>query len=729
MSVHNLALTYTGPAIPDDPWWIALEQLPITDDVATIAETAALLDAGYHIEACSDATKETSEVPSEDIVTAAESTFDLAICSLDHDGSVEIQLKVIRSHQGEPYRLHVAEGSVLSTEVVQEEIAQAVQVSNTTSVTLGYPVVAGLVARWQQNLVSASGSPPAIDQRGNTLYWEGEATGTIRATYLTTYDLVTVRVRGVDGAQGQATIRVVYHGLVEDMSPEMPDPSETDRSLCPATRWQVDTDPDEVTCYKAITVRQLCSCSGEEVDTFSRDQVVPCPDTGPTRCPGESSPCMHLLGSGSVDEYVDCEGDNGIPGRPDESYAVSDREYYKAKCCEYPSMELPQCPEKTESYKGGQPIAGGEARYRSLYGDNVRFVPVTPEGGTCGKHITRQVVDPEECCDQVPKLQWDAHNSKEDMVANDSGFVYVIDGLPPFTWVIAPAHGGLWFKASGTPTLVNEDRWAEIVSWSADVCGTYTVTVTDSCGTVVVGEIEGASGAWVVRMNGASEWWTMDEFLVETGAVIPITLYHRLWFEELDPEFFGGLYPITHAAKIYIDRGDNDVIYEQLIGVAEFQTIRDNGVISTEWICRAIADGPPESPADAGVPSSIPTDVWPSDPDVEFSNFNFVVEPDNSIWIDGYGPGGYDVDTRRTLLYDLPAYEEWSLRKTVDHGVYAPGYTLKYDGVSDDDMAWGYISTPGSGPGCCDDGENCYQGWFSYVVYRQYVRIYDLVCG
>jgi hypothetical protein len=307
------------------------------------------------------------------------------------------------------------------------------------------------------------------------------------------------------------------------------------------------------------------------------------------------------------------------------------------------------------------------------------------------------------------------------MEASDSGYVYVKNGIGPFTWHISSPDGGIWFIASGTSTLVTEERWAEVVSGGNNVCGTHTVTCTDDCETTVSGEIEGASGQWVVRMNGTSEWWKMDEFLVETGITsLPITVYHQRWFEALSDDY-SGWFPVTHLAKIFIDRGDNDVMYEQPVGVAEYSVKRFSGVWTAEYICRAIADGPPLDPGVFPLPASIPTDVWPSDPEVSFDNINFVPDATTSIWEDGFGPGGYDPDSRLTLLY------QWSILKAVANGVYTPGYTLRYQ-TEYDPVMWGYVSQAGSDAGCCDDGENCYQGMFSYLVYRQEVRIYDWVC-
>jgi len=492
MNGPSLSATYTGPWVPEDRWWVRLEQEPITDDVATVPATANYLDAVFRIDACNPE-QEATAAPSEETALAEVAGLDFVICGQDADGSVEVNIKVIRSHQEEGYRLHVAGGSALASKVIVEEFAKVYPLNSARELELEYPVVGAFAAVWQPDLVTASGVRPDIQRHGNTLYWPEEATGSLHTAYLTTYDQVTIRVDGVDGKPGAATVRVVFHGLASDLVPELPDPADLDHALCWHVQSELAANTAEVTCYKSITRVKRCNCSKDEVDSETQDEVVPCPHGAPEKCPGSHSRCMHLLGSETITEYVDCSGDSEIPGRPGQFYAVASREYYKKQCCEYPSFELPQCPEMTESYKGGKKISGGEAQYRTIYGDSVSFVPVTPKGGTCGEHITKQIIEAESCCESIPQLQWDDANSPDYIAKNSSVIVRVADGAPPFRWSISSAVD-INFASGGT-SLETDSRSVLVVS-GPDSCGSASITVTDACDTTVNGSLIGPTGNW-----------------------------------------------------------------------------------------------------------------------------------------------------------------------------------------------------------------------------------------
>lgn len=430
----SLSATYAGPHVPDNPWWVRLEQIPVTTDVATVGETADLLDALYQMDPCTEVetTDETEELTTEDVAAAASETLTLAACDIDADGSCEVQIKVIRSHQTEPYRLHVAGGSVVEAVVVNEEIRQNIAVSGATETTLDYPVMGAFDASWQSDLVTPSGRSPAINRNGNVLYWQESATGTLRPAYLTIYDLVTIKVNGVDGELGEALIRVVFHALAEELTPDLPEPAKMDRTLCNKSA-RLTTTKDRVTCYKAITVEKLCSCSKDKVDSYSYDQIVDCPDWV-TECPGAVPDCMALLGSDTVKEYVECAGDNQVSGTS-LVWKVSSADYYRKVCCDEPPKALPQCYEKTTSYRGGKGIVHGRQFWRDLYGPLTQFRPVSPPGGICGKHITRQVVRSGNCCDGVPALAWDASVSPEVMAPNSAVVIGVTGGgRYPYQW-------------------------------------------------------------------------------------------------------------------------------------------------------------------------------------------------------------------------------------------------------------------------------------------------------
>jgi hypothetical protein len=493
MNGPSLSATYTGPWVPEDRWWVRLEQEPITDDVATVPATAHYLDAVFRIDACNKE-QTAPEPPTEDVALAEAAGLDFVICQQDPDGSVEVTIKVIRSHQDEGYRLHVAGGAVLASKVIVEEFAKVYPLTSALELELEYPVVGAFAASWQPDMVTASGARPPVQRHGNTLYWPEEATGSLQTAYLTTYDQVTIRVDGVDGKPGSATVRVVFHGLASDLVPELPDPADLDHALCWHVQSALAANTAEVTCYKSITRVKRCNCSKEEVDSETQDEVVPCPQGAPEKCPGSHSRCMHLLGSETITEYVDCSGDSEIPGRPGQFYAVASREYYKKQCCEYPSFELPQCPEKTESYKGGKKISGGEAQYRTIYGDSVSFVPVTPKGGTCGEHITKQIIEAEDCCEDVPVLAWDETISAKVLV--DVGIVAVSGGRGPFKWTLT----GERFSFSPDVTQQTAVSAGPTVAVYLEdfACGYCTIMCVDDCDQEATGGVRSTEGHWRV---------------------------------------------------------------------------------------------------------------------------------------------------------------------------------------------------------------------------------------
>lgn len=516
MSALSLSATYTGITFPEDRWWVRLEQIPVKTDVATVAETASFLDTAFNLDPCEQAiTEETNTVTDaatateETVVEAAGASFDLAICSQEPDGSVEIQVKVIRSHQTENYRLHVAGGTIVSTLVMPEELTRVDTVESATSFELDYPVLGAFAASWQNDLVTASGSASEIRRNGNTIYWPESATGSIQSSYLTTYDLVTIRVHGVDGDQGAATIRVVFHALAEDLVPDLPDPADFDRSLCPKYQWRFKDVDDVVTCYKEIALTTRCACSGQEIGYRTYDQVVPCPEWI-KECPGNLSKCMVLLGSEAATEYVECAGDNEIPGRPGMVYSVSRAGYYEDVCCRPAPGSLPDCLEKITSYRGGQPINLGKEVYRNLYGPATHFIPVAPKGGICGQHITRQVVRSGNCCDGVPPLVWNTSVSPEVMPPNSSAIIGIAGGRPPYTWTV----NGEGFQFSTGSTEIITSSLLVRLSALPLACGTAEITVTDGCSTVV-GIVRSTAGGWTLRGSFHTLSWYKNLGLVD----------------------------------------------------------------------------------------------------------------------------------------------------------------------------------------------------------------------
>lgn len=493
MAATTLNATYSGASIPDDPYWIRLVQDEVASDVATVAETARVLDAMYGIDACDDTTTEdsdtdTDEVTQDDIDDAIDDTdYSLVICDQAADGSCETSIKVYRSHLDEDYTIDVAGGEMVSSVITKEEFSTSIAVSNAESYTLDVPVVGGLDVSW-------AGSGPALMINGNTIYWQGAHAGIINVSCLTKYDLVTLLVYGIDGEQGEATVRVVYHALVEDMQPTLPEASEDDLDLCiHGIKGSVSNDDDTVTCYRDVTIERRCSCSKTVIDTHQEQRIVPCPE-GLTRCPEPLDECMHNMGSEFVAEYVDCPDDNANPAAPGTVYALATKEFYEDLCCRTPPDSLPQCVEKITTYRGGAEIENGKAYWRAKYGDNVQFVPVSPAGGICGKHIVRQKLI-SGCCIDIPAPVWDYSYSAQVLADNSSGLVFWSESQGPY--VVRVVGTGFYMEGGlAKKTITVNNPFARIYT-NSDPCGSGIVTVTDACGNTVTGGVRSVNGQWV----------------------------------------------------------------------------------------------------------------------------------------------------------------------------------------------------------------------------------------
>ena len=512
MTAPTLTLNYSLPAgsVIDDPLWLRLQQDGVADDVATVADTAAVLDALYDIEPCVEP-EESDDQQSLSVIdnplttadlAAAAAVIDYSLCDQEPDGSVNVTVRIIRSDLSWPYMLRISGGRVVAavpgeaeTPVeVRELYQQNIVVESASSIVLDYPVISGFTASWLGAVIGETGriDAPTINRTGTTLHWTGNVTGIIAVSFQTVYEVATIRVDGIDGEQGECLVRCFYHGLVEELEPVLPEPSEMDRSVCPRSIWQGDGREDEVTCYQEVTIKTLCECSREEVSSRIEQQVQPCPDWAPTRCPNNDRECMHLLGSETAYEYVACAGDNEYPGMPGQVYALSTKEFYEATCCETPKVSLPSCPEKKISYRGGEPITLGARYYRDTYGPRTRIVPVSPPGGVCGDHIIRQVIGNTNCCEGVPALVWDTEVSPEVMAPNSSAIIGITGGAGrSLEWTV----DGQGFQFQNGAKKINSTGDRVYLAALATACGTARVHVTDGCSTVS-GLVKSTAGKW-----------------------------------------------------------------------------------------------------------------------------------------------------------------------------------------------------------------------------------------
>lgn len=552
MSSPRISFTYQSSAIAD-PWWLRLVQLGIEDDTATLADAADLIDTIYSIDPCTEDTITPEDPDTETTDSVAETDVRRVVCSYDDQANIDVQVHVIRSNPSASYKLALQGGQLKSVETINEIITQSITVKDADSTTLDFPVLGDFTVSWAGAVYGASGSiSPPIKRNGNTLsFGTIVKAGAIITTYATEYDLVTITILGIDGEPGQCTMRGFYHGLVEELELETPEPAD-ELGSC-RVLWTVPSDPHQIECYRTVYVSRRCQCSPDELDFYTYEEVVSCPDSV-IRCPGVLNECRHYLGTVVAHEYVECPGDM--------VEAVSSPAYYKKICCEDPSVELPQCKERITSWRGGLPIEGGAQRYYDLYGADLEIIPISPPGGICGTWTLKQEIMSNNCCDTIPPLTWDADNSIDILQANDDGYVYVLEGLGPFSWRIISTRGYVWFRDSGTGTLATDEatRWAALVSGDYP-CGTYTIEVTDACGTTVSGELVSAYGRWVLRYNTAdnSQRWDISDI-----PGIPFSAPESFGFESI---YWGGAEAYSRGMYVVIASGDAKTKYLQPVGV------------------------------------------------------------------------------------------------------------------------------------------------------------------
>lgn len=504
-----LTITYQPPAgaTLTDPYWIRIEQVLPAPDRATVGQAASLLDAAFGLEVCEDGGEGEELVnlnepalDEEQFRAATAEIIDLSYCTDGWDGSLEMSLKIIRSHPDLPYVLRL---------VGCEQTGPAVPTSGTASLiattaetlTLEWPVVGDLQCE-----------PAPMDRVGNTLrFAEADQDATLRASWATVYDLVPIRVPAAAFEDDRDLRALAFmHGMVADLelTPEEPEPP--DWSICPRDTWEAIPSNDQVTCYEIVSHRFLCSCSGrpamrrtvdyrfgvgivgsESMD-FETEEIVPCP--GEFHCVNNETECMHLLGSRTVTEYVECAEDNTPANAGGMVWQASDPNFYLERCCTWPDVPLPDCPYKTRTWRGGATIKNGEQHYRDLYGPATRIVPLSPPGGICGEHIIEQRLMGNNCCDGVDPLEWDESTSATVIEPGDVALVAITGGGKyAYTWTVE----GSGFHFGGGVKRVRNHPGREITIFTDETaCGAAAIEVTDGC-TTTFGEVRCTLGQWV----------------------------------------------------------------------------------------------------------------------------------------------------------------------------------------------------------------------------------------
>jgi hypothetical protein len=502
MNSPSLTITVQNATGSADGYWLRLEQEGLPDDAATVSDAAALLNALYNIDPCTQDTttapapvSTTGEpaVPVDEFAALVASTLDFVDCSINPDGDIDVTLRVIRSHQGEPYRLNLHGGSIKETVTFSTEITRSLEIAPTT--VLDYPLLGALTTNIRPESVN-----------GNTLTFGEYHTGrTLIATYPTRYDQVTVTINGIDGDPGECTALGFYHGLVEELDLQTPEPVEIDPNWCQERniRTRVDQVEHSVTCYETVVSSTRCSCDREETSWDIYDRVVDCPEWI-TRCPDPYTVCESYVRTVQETEYVACA---------DDTTRAHDPDFYEEVCCKRPSVSLPNCLHQRLTYKGGQPIQNGEQFYRDLYGPETRVHPVPPEDGNCGDWYIDQEYTACIPCDGVAAIVWDTATSPTTVAPNSSNLLAVTGGRAPYTWTVSGYR--FQFTANQATTIVTAQPWVYLSALTLS-CGTATITVDDGCSTVTAG-IRSTAGKWL-QIN---QFNPVAEAMKEWGSYFP----------------------------------------------------------------------------------------------------------------------------------------------------------------------------------------------------------------
>lgn len=519
MSGRTETLVISFQAAPGDvgaaeSWWLRIVPEQAEPDTASVSEVAGLIDDIYGLEPCNpnldqqggkgqevdpETGRDKPPVEEDEFRAKVAQHMDFLACQVNDRGDYETRARIYRSHPAEPYKLIVlGGGDVVRTVKVQEQVTVSATLDNQDSLDLEMPVLSGFSAAWQGRVYiragAGSGHGVEITRRGSTLSFSQVVTGRLRASFLTEYDLVTVRIDGHQGAPRPGRLVAFYHGLAWEGDVEPPDVPDDDQAnlACGPGSGTITVRCSERTCLKRTRHYSRCACTGETVGEYSEEPVeVPCPDDW---CFGH--------GDAHLDEVV-FDGYTNGHGCPDHTGQVSDPEFYEQTCCHPPDVPLPNCETVYRKAAGGKEIEGGIEAARRKYGPNARFVAVTPSDGNCGTITVRQSIVPRNCCDDVPPIAWDYDQSADVVADNSSCLVFVTGGRPPYTWSVRGS--GFYVDPARTQRDVVTDS-PVIMIYTANACGSCAVYVTDGCSSVSE-YLRSTVGRWVSIGNVCEEEW------------------------------------------------------------------------------------------------------------------------------------------------------------------------------------------------------------------------------
>jgi|LGVF01.1.fsa_nt_gb hypothetical protein len=475
--------------------WILVEQAAFTVDQVSPAETAAFIDSVFDTDPCiNPESEESNEVEldesgnAEPPLTLAEfdeevKKLNYSVCSYNGD-NCSIQVNVHTSHDAETV-LKIFGGDVVSGPIIiTEEFDQTYSLDGESSIFTERRFT-GTPSITMHGFVSAGNVEESFSN--SVAYLGTSVSGSVRITGTITYAQYEV---SIDSTEDTVMAVGFFEGMVDDTELETPPVDETidDPQRFCSYGQDLNVTPDNVSCYKLVNYLTKCKCSGETVDRRTVEQSADCGD-GDLFCPQNQSSCRKLIGSETyVEGYVDCDETTGD---------ISDPEFYEQKCCHPPGMPLPKCAETTTIYRGGVGIKGGAQKYKDIYGDNTRIVPVGPKGPNCGTTTVRQQLAGLDCCEKATPVTFDEITSPSVMADYSSGIFYINGGLAPFTYMSGQAETH-FLDDNGSKTQSITTKAGYITLHSEDICGTLFISVADACATEYTYTFRAVDGSWVL---------------------------------------------------------------------------------------------------------------------------------------------------------------------------------------------------------------------------------------
>ena len=464
--------------------WIRLEQEQ-EEVTATVEEVAQLVDASFGVTSCGETELDPEEIPEEkedpteeEFNEAVKTIFPMLSCDKYIDGTWEAKVKVWKNEPDVEHILKCVDGEVTSSNDVDVDISENLEVDSSTYVVLDKPVIAEKSFAWSGAVVSTTGLRPTIKRTGNVLHWDGEASGIITAKYESRYSLDTILVDFQEEVEGEevegSVVWGFYNEVADTIELEEPDDSDLDTTLYCSGEVNVPKTEKELW---TTTIRQWrCQCSGEVEYTI----------TSPPPTEAELLKYIYPGITKTIEEgYVDCN---------ERDANISDYDFYKEKCCGSPPGPLPECKKTYRQKQGGATLTPEEIKeYRNrFYPKAINVIYVAPEDGDCGDIITEWRITARDCCDEVSDLLWDEEYNGEVIADNSSMVVRVSGGTLPITWSVA--GDGFYLDSARTlKKVIRESRNAVI--YTDEACGSCKIIVSDGCSRVDE-HIRSTNGQW-----------------------------------------------------------------------------------------------------------------------------------------------------------------------------------------------------------------------------------------